>query len=228
VTKVVTHEPSVIESPAMKSLRTVRGLDIEEVARLARRAQPFAIETLDKLRLDFTEGDRAHWDTLYDVGAFTKLHELGILLHWATVTDVGPAFAGWKWLLEGKLGERLTRLSVDFYSSRPAVADWLGAFASPALDTLALSDNVRMVRIRRTGAQFAITYKFREGRPNLGRMAWTLGEIAMTFDGFPIAAAPRLDIVLTRKVTRADLAKLRAVFAAGLARQFSEVVVSQA
>ena len=227
VTSVTAYDPAVLESPAMKSLRVVRSLFIEDLARLSAREQPFAIESLEQLVLNLDE-DEPHWRALYDMGAFENLRELGV-----SIDDEGDAdvsFERWKWLLQGKLGKRLNRLRVDMSGiSEPDVPDWIRAFdTSRVLAALELvPDGESALRITRVGNNLDMRYELHL-RPKANKeLEWRYGRaVKKLFAQFPMRRAPRLDIVLHRASRAAEVSHAQAYFGKLLAKQFSSVVVS--
>lgn len=159
VKSVTAYDPAVLVSPAMKSLRVVRALFIQDLAELAARKQPLAIEALEALVLNPVE-DEQHWKDLYNVGAFENLRELGVILDDECDADV--TFERWKWLLQGKLGTRLTRLRFDTSGiSDVNIIDWMGAFdASRKLTTLELvPDGESALRFTRVGKKLELRYE---------------------------------------------------------------------
>jgi uncharacterized protein (TIGR02996 family) len=222
VTRIVTYEPHPLESPAMKSLRCARGLIISDIAKLAARKEPLGIEALEQVVVNRDE-DGDDWKTLYAVGAFQRLHELGV----AFDEGADVAFDSWKWLVSGRLGKRLTRLQVDMSDfGVPDIPDWMRAFAaSPALQILELiPDGESSLRIDRTTRGVQVQYRLHvktagaDLERRYGRRA-----TAQLFAGFPVKAMPHLDVTLHPATKAADVAAAQTFFERYFAKRFASV-----
>jgi uncharacterized protein (TIGR02996 family) len=222
VTRIVTYDPHPLESPAMKSLRCARGLIISDIAKLAARKEPLGIEALEQVVVNRNE-DGDDWAALYDVGAFLRLHELGV----AFDEGADVAFDSWKWLLSGKLGKRLTRLQVDMSDfGVPDIPDWMRAFATTrTLQTLELiPDGESSLRIDRAARRFQVQYHLLV-KTSGADIEWRYGRraTAQLFAGFPVKAAPHLDISLHAATKAADVASAQAFFEHHFAKRFASV-----
>ncbi|MDQ3338138.1 MAG: TIGR02996 domain-containing protein [Myxococcota bacterium] len=228
VKRVMCNERAVVESPAMKSLRTVRKLPIEELGDLARRKGPLAIEALEWVRPFDDEDAHEAWEALCAVGAFTKLRSLGLSLPYSADEYMGIALEGWKPFFGTRLGKQLERLHLGLGRDAPRVADWLGAFAlSKSLTTLAFTEHVdQTVEIRRDGKRFAIAYELRDPIWE-GSVRREMGDaMSEFFEGFPSKLCPQLDIVVPTKISKPQLAAVDAHFRALLATKFERVTIA--
>jgi uncharacterized protein (TIGR02996 family) len=230
VKRIACTERIVVESPAMKSLRAVSGLHVRDYAELATRKAPFAIEAVE-LEIDEQMNETSpEWRTLLGVGAFTKLRSLGLKLHWRTAARLETDPASWRWLLGSRLGKQLAKLQIDFGHMSPAIASWIPAFAG---ETLVLtvsydrgtSETETSAIVRRHGKQLAYALELtRPIRPQSNEVRWELEEMpAIMFEG---VTAPRLDIVVTSKLTKRELGAVEKHFANLLAQQFETITVA--
>jgi uncharacterized protein (TIGR02996 family) len=232
VKRVTCEERAVVESPAMKSLRTVAGLSIEDHAELAQRKQPLAIESIEGLEIhDRVNETSAPWQTFLGVGAFTKLRALEVDAYWDTIRRLGVAPGNWQWLLSSKLCKQLAKLHIDFGREAPAVAAWAPAFTG---ETLVLtvsydrghSETVTSAIVRRHGKQLAYALELggRPMRPNTNEVRWEIENCPPVM--FAGVEAPRLDVVVTGKLTKQELDILSTHFANQLGKQFAKITVA--
>ncbi len=213
VEKIECKDLEVVESPAMRSLKEVAGLDTKRILELARRKQPLALEALTEIAIDLDrdDDDRVHWSEIVGTRAFKKLRSLGpFTMDYLSLEEVGGELAGWKWLLGGSLVKQLTNLTIWLGWQTPSIKQWLKVLDdNPKLERLELQlgrdrgiakpIDHRCI-VTRTKRKLALTLAI-DRVQSLDRRDAFPPEL---LDGFPLASVPELVVTTPVKATKAE------------------------
>jgi len=235
VEQVRAIDPAVLVSPAMRALRHVVGMPVEQLVSLVAHPQPLALERISEIPFTTYAGreaaklgadNSAAWKALATVGALGKLRDVGMLVSW-DLEESMLVPSGVDWLLRSKLGKQLRSLSLQFRDAIPRVVDWMPVFRShPTLEQLELCAGY----MEKTGMKIHFSVRIERAKSKLAISVectndyWTT-EWPEMFAELPQPSAPVLSIIFRGKA--GDVAALREQVS-GLHARFERVDLTTA
>ncbi len=226
-----TDDLELVRSPALRSLETVRALELDAIAELATARQPLRITSL--VRPSFTDvaRDKPRWQAVLASRAFSNLRHFGPFeVDFGVLEELGDGPKGWSWILDTPVGKQLATFTLHL-SGQPDLGPWLALMKQRNhLERLQLDTGNYGNQGNYVGQSFALVRE-RAGRA-VAQVVWRLEHPAHVdasdltpriFAG--IAGVPELVISIGGTPKPADRTRITELAMSVYARQFQRVTI---